>query len=256
MHAFFLPVHGSDRFCLFHPPVGELRGALVYVHPLAEEMNLSRRMAALQARAFAAAGYAVLQMDLFGCGDSAGDFSAASWSQWRDDVLAADHWLQAETGVVPIFWGLRAGCLLAAEAAQSRDRVTTFVFWQPVVAGEQHWRQWLRLRQARGLLAAASDVPDVLPEGQIELGGYEFSRELVTGLCAAQLELPPQAGRIVCVEVTGTGTPNPALQTRIERWQEEGRRLQCAALPGPTFWQTPEVPDSTEMIAATLALLA
>jgi len=33
-------------------------------------MNKSRRMAALQARVFAAMGFGVLQIDLFGCGDS------------------------------------------------------------------------------------------------------------------------------------------------------------------------------------------
>jgi alpha/beta superfamily hydrolase len=41
---------------------------------LAEELNKSRHVAAAQARAFAAAGYSVLQIDLYGCGDSSGDF--------------------------------------------------------------------------------------------------------------------------------------------------------------------------------------
>ena len=39
----------------------------------AEEMNKARRMAALQARLLAENGYAVLQIDLHGCGDSSGD---------------------------------------------------------------------------------------------------------------------------------------------------------------------------------------
>lgn len=171
MRAFFLPGHGGNRFCVFHTPAGELRGALLYVHPLAEEMNLSRRMAALQARAFAAAGYAVLQMDLFGCGDSAGDFAEASWGQWRDDVLEAACWLQGETGWAPLFWGLRAGCLLADEAARMRTGAAEFIFWQPVVSGEQHWRQWARLRLGRDLLASGADTPALQPETIIELGG-------------------------------------------------------------------------------------
>ncbi len=36
------------------------RGAIVYIHPFAEELNRSRHVVALQARAFAEAGYAVL----------------------------------------------------------------------------------------------------------------------------------------------------------------------------------------------------
>ncbi|MDO9450700.1 MAG: hypothetical protein Q7J21_09460, partial [Rugosibacter sp.] len=79
---FFLSVSGRSRFCLYHSPVpgAALRGAVVYIHPFAEEMNFSRHMVALQSRALAAQGYAVLQIDLLGCGDSAGDFSEASWS--------------------------------------------------------------------------------------------------------------------------------------------------------------------------------
>ncbi|WP_229425321.1 hypothetical protein [Massilia sp. Se16.2.3] len=76
--AFFLDTQGGRRFCLYHAPIGECRGALVYVHPFAEEMNRSRRMAALQARALAARGIGVLQLDLHGCGDSVGDFGDAT----------------------------------------------------------------------------------------------------------------------------------------------------------------------------------
>ena len=67
LEAFFLPVTGGRLFCLLHRPAGEtaIKGAVLYVHPFAEEMNRSRRMAALQAKAMASAGYMVLQVDLF-----------------------------------------------------------------------------------------------------------------------------------------------------------------------------------------------
>ena len=49
--VFFLPAAGGQRFCIFHPPRGSVaRGAVLYVHPFAEEMNKSRRMAALFSR--------------------------------------------------------------------------------------------------------------------------------------------------------------------------------------------------------------
>ncbi|MBK8384562.1 MAG: hypothetical protein IPL11_02315 [Candidatus Accumulibacter sp.] len=41
--------------------------------------NKSWRIVPLQARALATAGYAVLQIDLMGCGDSSGDFGDATW---------------------------------------------------------------------------------------------------------------------------------------------------------------------------------
>ena len=48
--AFFLEAKPGRRFCLYHPPQGEDRGAVLHVPAHAEEMNKSRRMVALQAR--------------------------------------------------------------------------------------------------------------------------------------------------------------------------------------------------------------
>ena len=39
--AFFLPAAGGERFCVFHPASGVPAGSVLYVHPFAEEMNLS-----------------------------------------------------------------------------------------------------------------------------------------------------------------------------------------------------------------------
>ncbi|HEX6736185.1 MAG TPA: hydrolase 2, exosortase A system-associated, partial [Azonexus sp.] len=96
MQPDFLTVHGGQRFCLFHPAQdGVAKGAVLYLHPFAEEMNKARRMAALQSRALAAAGYDVLQFDLLGCGDSSGDFADATWPAWREDVLAGYRHLRS-----------------------------------------------------------------------------------------------------------------------------------------------------------------
>src|SRR5438105_15187960 len=116
--VFFLPRSVGKRLCIYHPPAGQVRGALVYVHPLAEEMNKSRRMAALQSRALAEAGYAVLQIDLLGCGDSSGDFSDATWQAWVSDVVQACHWVHARARAPLWLWGVRVGCLVIAEAAR------------------------------------------------------------------------------------------------------------------------------------------
>ena len=67
---------------------------MVYIHPFAEEMNKARRMAALQSRALAAAGFDVLQIDLLGCGDSSGDFGDATWNDWVNDVVHGCRWLR------------------------------------------------------------------------------------------------------------------------------------------------------------------
>src|SRR5262245_40499587 len=118
--TFFLKVRGSPRFCILQSPAEDVvfRGAIVHSHAFAEEMNKSRRMVARAARALAAAGWAVLLIDLEGCGDSAADIGTATWQGWIDDVLFAHRWLSERFNCASFLWGLRAGCLIAARAAQ------------------------------------------------------------------------------------------------------------------------------------------
>lgn len=135
MQPFFLARDGGQRFCIFHAAAGKAKGAVLYIHPFAEEMNKARRMAALQSRSLANAGYAVLQVDLLGCGDSSGDFLDATWLAWQEDIALAYHWLRTQTPAPLTLWGLRAGCLLAAQAAVDLEEQANFIFWHPVVCG-------------------------------------------------------------------------------------------------------------------------
>lgn len=250
MQPFFLEVSGSQRFCVFHPPLGSVRGALVHVHPFAEEMNLARRMSALQARAFAGMGYAVLQIDLFGCGDSDGDFGAATWATWIDDLVLAAKWLQEKVGVQPSYWGVRAGCLLAVEVARVRCDPTRFLFWQPVVAGDVYWRQFHRIRTATDAMVKPTDRVDARqPE---EVAGYLVSAGLQSGLAASRLELPPVGGPVVCVELTPDGEHlSPAVAAQVAAWREQGYAVCARAMTGPAFWQSPEAEDCPALIQAT-----
>ena len=142
-------------------------------------------MAALQSRAMAAAGYDVLQIDLLGCGDSSGDFADASWQAWREDVVLAHRWLRTQTQAPLTLWGLRAGCLLAANAAVDLTESTNFIFWQPVVSGKQHWQQFMRLKMAGELAGGqakgvSEQLRQQLAEGKhVEIAGYAISPDLI-----------------------------------------------------------------------------
>ena len=286
---FFLPTAGGQRFCLLHTSgqaPEEPVASILYIHPFAEELNRSRRMVALQCQALAAAGFEVLQMDLGGCGDSAGHFADATWEGWVADVLAAREWLLAnqqkrstdtpamatsmkEGNPALWMWGLRAGCLLAAEVArQLPAHAANLLFWQPVTQGAVHLAQFLRLKVATDLVrggracetgpagdAATSGNPkprQLLAEGkQVEIGGYSISPALATGLEAAHLNGLPEGSRVVCLEFTPAPTVatnasafvplSPALVSQIDKWQEHGAKAQGDAIPGALFWQSQEV---------------
>jgi hypothetical protein len=107
----------GQRFCLFHPPWARAAARWSTVHPFAEEMNRSRRMAALPRARWPRRVIGVLLLDLHGCGDSAA-ISATPLGR-----LAARHrrgraWIEQRLGCTAGLWGLRVGALLALDHAQ------------------------------------------------------------------------------------------------------------------------------------------
>lgn len=252
---------GGQRFCLLHRPQTAL-GAIVYVHPFAEEMNKSRRMAALQSRAFARAGYAVLQVDLFGCGDSSGDFGDATWDDWLDDVADAAASLRGQYDVPLTLWGLRAGCLVAAEASRRRGLECDFLFWQPMASGKAALQQHLRLQLAKDMLEGqARGTTDRLrarfASGEsVEIAGYSLSPGLAQGLDGATLA-PTGRGRSAWLEVSARGEPGllPATAAAVDRWSAAGCSVVQRVVPGPSFWATSEIEEAPALIDATLDII-
>lgn len=285
--AFFLPADAGNtarqdqRFCLFHPAQGaQPRGLVLYIHPLAEEMNKARRMAALQSRALAQAGYAVLQIDLLGCGDSSGDFGDASWQSWVSDVVQGCHWLRnrayriksgmtenCDLNPLPIWlWGLRAGCLLAVDAARQLGEPCNFLFWQPPAAGKPLLQQFLRLKVAADLMGGqAKSVMQALRQqltsgSPVAIAGYLLAPALASGLEQATLAPPArqtQAQRVEWFELsTRQDTSLSPISTQtIAQWQHAGFQVASHIVPGPAFWQTTEIEDAPALLAATTAAL-
>jgi exosortase A-associated hydrolase 2 len=268
---FFLSTPRGRRLALHHPgtrPDHPL-GLVVHVHPFAEEMNKARRMAALQARALAAEGFAVLQIDLMGCGDSEGALADTRWDDWLDDVAHATTWLRQQhpgtaSETPPLWlWGLRAGALLAAAAARERAAQIGpchLLLWQPVVKGQAHLQQFLRLITAGALDGAQrrtqAELRAQLQSGQcLEVAGYRLPPALALGLEAASL-LPTAAQgtrHLLWLETSTREEPAllPASLPVIEDWKAQGWQVQALAVRGPAFWQTTEIEDAPALLQAT-----
>ena len=285
VRAFQLDTAGGARFCLHHAPRAlPARAALLYVHPFAEEMNKSRRMAAVTARAFAGAGFEVLQLDLFGCGDSIGDFSDATWSQWIEDVRSGCAWMQERSGRPPWLWGLRAGCLLSLDAARGvpGDRQPSrFLFWQPPASGKQLAQQFLRLRLAADALrseasgdtpatdsasapapASSTDPLKAAPDetaDSLEIAGYRLHPQLLAGLQQSRLRAPAPHARSVWLEAT-TRLPAallPGTERALAQWRAAGHEVHARALAGAGFWQTQEIEEAPALVNGSVeAVLA
>lgn len=256
----------GQRLCVYHSPSTDatqgVRAAVLHVHPWAEEMNKSRRMAAMQSRALAAAGHAVLQIDLHGCGDSSGDFGNATWQGWVDDLVRAAHWLQQRHPKAALWlWGHRAGALLAVQAAAQLQAVCHFVFWQPATVGKPLLQQFLRLAAAAelqqgGAKGAVDKLRGELAAGRsVDVAGYTVPASLAAGLDAALLELPAHTGHVAWLEVSSREPAAllPASALRLQAWRDGGREIDAQVVAGPSFWQTQEIEDAPALCAATVA---
>ena len=262
VEPFFFDADPGTRFSLYHAPAPQVpaRGAILYVHPFAEELNRTRRMASLQAHRFAAMGYAVLQIDLFGCGDSCGDFNAARWELWKRDLGTARAWLaERSTGPMHV-WGLRLGGLLALDYAAG-SHVDGIILWQPFLHGRTCINQFLR--QALGPdpdspRTTAALRTALIGRGMLEVDGYELAAPLAQAIdacTAADLVLP------ACpVHWFAVGAPAPARvaasAARLAAgWAAGGTTVHFHALDGAPFWNG-EQAECLALLDATSAALA
>ena len=262
VETFFFDADPGTRFSLYHAPAPQMpaRGAILYAHPFAEELNRTRRMATLQARRFAAIGYAVLQIDLFGCGDSCGDFNAARWELWKRDLDMARNWL-AERSVGPMHvWGLRLGGLLALDYAASTP-VDGIILWQPFLHGRTCINQFLRqalTADPDGPRTTAALRTALVARGMLEVNGYELAAPLaqaVDACAAAELVLP------ACpVHWFALGAPAPARLAAsaarlADQWAAGGTRVHFHAFEGVPFWNG-EQAECPALLDATSAAMA
>jgi exosortase A-associated hydrolase 2 len=263
VEPFFLSSPSGRIFAVHHRPRdGGSRGHVLVVPPFNEEANRCRSMVTLLARALASIGVGVLVVDLYGTGDSAGEYRDARWSLWIGDVQAALAWLADQPGGCAAMLGIRLGAILAAQVhQQSCDAAVGMVLWQPVVDGKLHLNQFLRVR-----MAAQLDRPDLPKEttatmrhmleagSTLEVAGYELHPELVRAIDAARLtDFAPKTASLVWLDHVTAESPDftPATARAIETWRAKGVAVQAMTFTGPMFWQVHERVVTPSIIAHT-----
>lgn len=270
--SFFLKAGSGERFCLYHSPHPgrECRGVLIYVHPFGDEMNKSRRMAAMQARAFAANGFGVLQLDLFGCGDSSGEFGDARWNIWKQDLAVARNWLGNRVAAPVSLWGLRLGALLALDFARnSENTVDKIILWQPVISGELFLTQFLRLRLANEMLSGGEGgrkasgthaMRSTLAKGEmLEVAGYELAPDLaaaIDSLKAAELIVTRSPVHWFEIVAEPDRPMTPAGARVVSTWKQDAVDLHVHLVPCLPFWATQEISECAELVSATTNVFA
>lgn len=261
--ARFEPAPGGPRFVLTHRPLRvPERGTVILAPPFAEEMNKCRRMFAQTARALSADGWRVVQIDLYGCGDSAGEFGTATWRHWIADLQRAigTYHMDGELWL----WGVRAGAVLLAPLLESSPSAN-LLLWQPAHDGAVVLDQFLRLRASAALLDGSASVDRKqmrrqLARGEsIEVAGYLLAPLLANPLADTRLALPPHfRGRVLWFDVASDAAESvsPATQRTLETWRAAGHAVEFETVVGPQFWQTVEIAEAPALVERTRGALA
>jgi exosortase A-associated hydrolase 2 len=225
-------------FGMLHTPAGTPRLGFVTCHPFAEEKLWSHRVFVSTARALAQAGHAVLRFDFTGAGDSAGDTSQASLDFYLQDLTAAIGELERRVpgleriGLIGLRLGASVAALLAERAAEderlARLRAAPLILWDPVVDGEAHFQELLRINLSTQLAVYGKvrETRDQLQEriraGEtVNVDGYEIGKPLFES-CALPKLLTAEPKRHA----------GPALVVQVAANEKTPERADLAALAG------------------------
>lgn len=251
---------------LRRPPGPRVQRCVLVSPPFAEEMNKCRRMVTELAMALADRGIATVVPDLFGTGDSGGDFVQADWTVWQQDLARAADWAVSQGYTVDGVLAIRLGCAAATMALDQGliRRVRSTVFWQPVFDGKRMLTQFLRTRVAAALARESRETVAGLraklrAEGQLEFAGYLMSSKLAAEIetLAVPATLPSAAGRMTWIELVrepggDLSGPSAAL---IKRAGADGRSVNSLGVVGEPFWMSTEIVVNQDVIAATVAAI-
>jgi uncharacterized protein len=260
---FFFSREGAQLFAILHRAGETPRTGLVMCHPFGEEKLWSHRVFVSFARALAARGTPVLRFDFMGAGDSSGAMPDTSLDTHLADLEAAIAALRQRVpsiGRVGLA-GLRLGASVAAlyaerEAGKAAKNAkegggaspldgAPLVLWDPVLDGESHFQELLRINLSTQLAVygKVQETRDVL-QARIRAGetvnvdGYEIGPSLFSSCARADL-LSPGAKRHRGPALVVQIVPNDKLAARedlmaLARAYAPGEVLRATEQP---FWR-------------------
>ncbi len=238
---------------------------IVIAPPFAEEMNRCRYMQNLLGQALAQHGYGLLVPDLYGTGDSAGEFAEADWQTWKQDLVAAAQYSNKLGYEKITLLGIRLGALLASAVAAEIKALKRMVFWQPVSSGKVTLNQFLRLKIAASIArdedaGTTAQLEEEIKRGHsIQVAGYDMSPGLFTGIRDATLENDMNFNDIPIawfsiLASADRKVPRSDLKS-IESLRSSGANIDHHTLVAPAFWQAHERTLAPELVSASLDYL-
>ena len=269
IEPFFIQGYKGYLFCQCTlPKTKHPTKSVLLLPPFAEEMNKSRRMLSQQAWCLAERGYTVYMLDLYGTGDSAGEFSDATWEIWCRDIKDILQRISKDGFISVSILALRMGALLLEAVFESNEiEIDRVILWQPSISGEILLNQFLRLKLAADMISSAGsgmntkEIKQKLTNGiSMEIAGYSINPILADSISNTKLEkisFPPSIDvdwyELLAKEDRAVSV---ATQKVIDKLKGAGVNIRLKKIVGTSFWSTIELVDVHDLLKATTKLLS
>ncbi len=247
----------TPRFGVLHLPAGGWSGTRVVLCPPVgyEGLFAHPSLRDLALRLARDPRAAVHRPDYFGTGDSAGTDEASDLvEQWIDSIVMAveDVRTCAPSDEPLVLVGMRAGALLAIEAARRLGGVDGLVLWAPVVSGKAFVREQRAMsRTAHLTYSDFSEGRRRWGEKGFEAAGYVFTESTSDALSALDgPEGPAPAGRVLVLDRDDM----PGAAEAYRAWSEAGAAVDYDVADGYQGMMQP--PISLEPPTGAIAKMA
>ena len=253
---------------MYNPVEGDAarnRSITVLVPPFGEELNKSRVFFRKLRTELAHLGMPSILLDLYGTGDSQGEFANASWDIWLSNLHELTNHLRSMGFSNIKYLGLRTGCILAAEAINNSGLDNSqLMLVQPLDSGEELIKNQLRARVAVNAFRGdrsetVSGLWERFDAGEsVEAGGYRISAQLALALKSkllSEIEIPKSV-TLGCVEIirASSSTPSTDVSNIVAKFSADQRVVHSGVVHGDLFWRFHESNIDTKMVQQILRI--
>ena len=247
------------------PSGSSVRGVVVMMPPLFEELNKSRRMHSLQARRLASHGIVSVLPDFHGIGDSEGSLHTASDQIWKADLANVLRWIADSFGGQSVnVFAMRSAAIFCGMLVEAGFSMSSLTLWSPIEQGSKLVRDLFRQamiaarNQGNPTINSKELKAQMLQDGSIEISGYLLTAGLIRQIENLSLpkSLPPRVDS-AWFDVRSTVDPVAPVREplRVSCWRESGNRVDYSVIQGPPFWHTSEISVVPELIDRTTSVL-
>lgn len=251
----------KGQYLLTRWPAAEPKAPLlILLQPFAEEQNRLRRVFRQLAVQLQHHGWEVWLPDLYGTGDSDGEFEHIDFCLWQQDLARL---------ISEQIKGERLYCLLACRfaALQLIDLVANynvpqpskFILWQPVLDVNIFWQQLWRQFQASEMMykrEKVSFLDRLNSEQKIDLAGYQITAHFYHQVLSFVPDFNVLASSpLLWLESSVQSTPSIAAQKLWQQLPNNNIRRRLTTVDTPLYWLSQEAVDTDLLIKNTLEFL-